>query len=182
VVEKGLFGSFKAVKVGAGLELWVSFRRCSIFSDLRLEHWFLRRLHRRGYRRGVFHQVIWVGLLHPLQKWFEGKLFLTSSLLGCWGSELELHGLDLLPEAWCRVVEDGRLGMNCYDLEEQPHGSTVKNPICLLSSDEARKKQQLRPYRSWKKLLERLRAILDPVSAFELNCAGLAQTRQSGWD
>jgi hypothetical protein len=32
--------------------------------------------------------------------------------------ELELRGLDLLPEVWCRVVEDGRMVVNCYALEE----------------------------------------------------------------
>jgi hypothetical protein len=41
MVVKGLFGSLKAVKDGTGLELWASCRRCLLFSDQRLDHWFL---------------------------------------------------------------------------------------------------------------------------------------------
>jgi hypothetical protein len=33
-------------------------------------------------------------------------------------SELERGDLDLFLEAWCRAVEDGRLAVNCYVLEE----------------------------------------------------------------
>jgi len=64
--------------------------------------------------------------------------------------------LDLLPEAWCRVVEDGRMAVNCYDLEEQPHRSTEKNtnPVCFHGGGVARKKKKLGLFRSWKKLLE----------------------------
>jgi hypothetical protein len=40
---------------------------------------------------------------------------------------LELCGLDLFSVSWCRVVEDGRLVVNCFDLEEQPHRSTEKS-------------------------------------------------------
>jgi hypothetical protein len=46
---------------------------------------------------------------------------------GLRGSDGELRGLDLFPVSWCRVVEDGRLAVNCFDLEEQPHGSTEKS-------------------------------------------------------
>jgi len=35
----------------------------------------------------------------------------------------ELSGLDLLPESCSRVVDEGRRAVNCFDLEEQPHGS-----------------------------------------------------------
>jgi hypothetical protein len=33
--------------------------------------------------------------------------------------------------------------VNCYDLEEQPHGSTEKNsnPVCFHGAGEARKKE-----------------------------------------
>jgi hypothetical protein len=69
-------------------------------------------------------------------------------------SELELRGLDLLPKAWCRVAEDGRLAVNCYALEEQPPRSTKKkrNQVCFHGSGKAKKKLALS--RSWKKLLE----------------------------
>jgi hypothetical protein len=41
-------------------------------------------------------------------------------------SEIELRELDLLPKVWCRVVEDRRMAVNSYTLEEQPLGSTEK--------------------------------------------------------
>jgi hypothetical protein len=40
--------------------------------------------------------------------------------------EIELCGLDQLPEVWCRVVEGRRMAVNCYALDEQPHESTEK--------------------------------------------------------
>jgi len=41
-----------------------------------------KRLHRRGYRRGVFRPVFWVGFLHLVWKWFGEKLFFMSNILG----------------------------------------------------------------------------------------------------
>jgi hypothetical protein len=41
----------------------------------------LEGIRKRG--GGVLCPVFWVGLLHPLRKWFVGKLFLLSSILGC---------------------------------------------------------------------------------------------------
>jgi hypothetical protein len=38
---------------------------------------------------------------------------------GLRASKLELRGLDVLSEPWCRVVEDGRMVVDCYALEEQ---------------------------------------------------------------
>jgi hypothetical protein len=86
----------------------------------------------------------------------RGKAVSLVKHLGLWVSKLELRGLDLLPEAWCRVVEDGRMAVNCYDLEEQPHRSTEKNtnPVCFHGGGVARKKKKLGLFRSWKKLLE----------------------------
>jgi hypothetical protein len=78
---KGVIWPLKAVKDGDGLGLLVSCGRCLLFQ--RLGRWFLRPLHQRGYRRGVFRLVVWVGFLHPLRKWFGEKLFLLSSILGC---------------------------------------------------------------------------------------------------
>jgi hypothetical protein len=94
----------------------------------------------------------------------QGKTVSLVKHLGLQVSELELCGLDLLPEAWCRVVEDGRMAVNCYDLKEQPtcfHGGGVAN------------KKKLGLYCSWKKLLEWLWATLDRVSTFGFKCAGL---------
>jgi hypothetical protein len=95
-------------------------------------------------------------------------------------SELELHGLDLLLEAWCRVVEDGRMAVNCYALEELLPGSTEKkrNPVCFHGGNEARKKKKLGL--SWKKLLEWLWAALDPVSTFGFKCARLGLKPKRG--
>jgi hypothetical protein len=52
---------------------------------------------------------------------------------GLRGPDEELCGLDLVPESKCRVVEDGRLAVNCFDLEEQLHGLTEKStlPVCF---------------------------------------------------
>jgi hypothetical protein len=52
------------------------------------------------------------------------------------GLDEELRGLDLFPKSWCKVVEDERLVVNCFDLEEQPHGLTEKStpPVCSESS------------------------------------------------
>jgi hypothetical protein len=73
-----------------------------------------------------------------------------------------LRGLDLLPEAWCRVVEDGRIAVNCYALEEQPPGSTEKkrNQVCFHGGSEDRNKK-LELSHSWKKLLEWLWTTLE---------------------
>jgi hypothetical protein len=53
------------------------------------------------------------------------------------GSNKELRGLDLFPESWCRVVEDGRLAVNCFALEEQPHESTEKSTPLVCSMSES---------------------------------------------
>jgi hypothetical protein len=47
-------------------------------------------------------------------------------------SDIETHGLDLFPESWCRVAEDGRMAVNCFDLEVNLHGSLVGSslPAC----------------------------------------------------
>lgn len=89
--------------------------------------------------------------------------------------------MDLLPEAWCRVVEDERMGMNCYDLEEQPHSLTKRNrnPICFHGGGMARKKK-LWLFRSWKKLLEWLWTALDWVSTFGFKCVGLGLKHKRG--
>jgi hypothetical protein len=112
----------------------------------------------------------------------QGEVVSHIKHTGLRGSKLELHGLDLLSEAWCRVVEDGRLAMNCYDLEVQPHRSTMKNtnPICFLGGSEARKKKKIGLYRSWKKLLEWLWAALDRVSASKFKCASLGLKPKRG--
>jgi len=61
------------------------------------------------------------------------------------------------------VVEDERMAVNCYALEEQLHGSTEKNanPVYFHGGGEARKKKKLGLSHSWKKLLEWLWATLD---------------------
>jgi hypothetical protein len=46
---------------------------------------------------------------------------------GCKHSVDELRELDLLPGSCSRVVDDGRWAVNCFDLEEQPHGWPVKS-------------------------------------------------------
>jgi hypothetical protein len=98
-------------------------------------------------------------------------------------SELELRGLDLLLEA-CRVVEDGRMAVNCYALEELLPRLTEKkrNPVCFHGGNEARKKKKLGLSCSWKKLLEWLLAALDRVSTFGFKCArlGLKPKRGNG--
>jgi hypothetical protein len=92
-------------------------------------------------------------------------------------SELELRVLDLLPEAWCGVVEDRRMAVNCYDLEEQLHESTEKG---LLGCGMARKKKKLGFYHSWKKLLEWLWAALNRVSTSGFQCARLGLKPKRG--
>jgi len=57
----------------------------------------------------------------------RGEVVSHGTHAGLPGSDEELHGLDLFLESWCRVVEDGRLAVNCFDLEEQPHRSTKKS-------------------------------------------------------
>lgn len=54
----------------------------------------------------------------------RGKVGYLVKHPGLRASELEQGDLGLFPEAWCRVVEDGRLAVNCYALEEQPLGPT----------------------------------------------------------
>jgi hypothetical protein len=46
--------------------------------------------------------------------------------------DVETRGLDLFPELWCRVAEDGRMAVNCFDLEVNLHGSSVGSslPTC----------------------------------------------------
>jgi hypothetical protein len=154
VVVNGLFGSLKAVKVGASLELWVSYGRCLLFLDKMHGRWFLRRL-------------------HLLRKWFKGKLLLMSSILGYGLQSQSCVGWIWLSEAWCGVVEDGRMAVNCYALDEKPHGLTEKkrNPICFHGGNEARKKK-LGLSCSWKKLLKWLWAALDRVSASRFKWVG----------
>jgi hypothetical protein len=96
-------------------------------------------------------------------------------------SELELRVLDLLPEAWCGVVEDRRMAVNCYDLGEQPHGSTEKNTnlVCFHGGGVARKKK-VGLFRSWMKLLEWLWAALDWVSTSRFKCVGLGLKPKQG--
>jgi len=60
----------------------------------------------------------------PFAEVVRGKVGSLVKHPGLRASELEQGDLDLFPEAWCRVVEDGRLAVNCYALEEQPLGST----------------------------------------------------------
>jgi hypothetical protein len=57
----------------------------------------------------------------------RGEVVSHGTHAGLRGSDGELRGLDLFPVSWCRVVEDGRSAVNCFDLEEQPHGSTEKS-------------------------------------------------------
>jgi hypothetical protein len=57
----------------------------------------------------------------------RGKVVSHGTHAGLWGLDEELRGLDLFPVSLCRVVEDGRLAVNCFDLEEQPHGLTEKS-------------------------------------------------------
>jgi hypothetical protein len=110
-----------------------------------------------GIQKGFFLSNRLGGGVSPcLVEVVRGKAVSLVKHLGLWVSKLELRGLDLLPEAWCRVVEDGRMAVNCYDLEEQPHRSTEKNtnPVCFHGGGVARKKKKLGLFRSWKKLLE----------------------------
>jgi len=140
-------------------------RKMISFSAHRLGHWFLRCLDWRGLRRGVSHPVVWVGAL-LFAEVVRGEAGSLVKHPGLRALELERGDLDLFPEAWCRVVEDGRLAVNYYALEEQLLGSMEKktNPICFLGDGEARKKKKVGHFRSWKKLLEWLGAALDWVS------------------
>jgi len=72
--------------------------------------------------------------------------------------------------------------VNCYDLEEQLHGSLEKNsnPVCFHGGGEARKKKKLGHYRLWKKLLEWLWVALDRVSVFGFKSAGLGLKPKQG--
>jgi len=38
-------------------------------------------------------------------------------------SHVDLRGLDLFLESWCREVDDGHVAVNCFELEKQTHGS-----------------------------------------------------------
>jgi hypothetical protein len=64
------------MKNGAGLELWVSCGRLLLFSDQRLSRWFLRRLHRRGYKRGGFIQLLG-GASPSFPKVVHGEVFFS---------------------------------------------------------------------------------------------------------
>jgi hypothetical protein len=48
---------------------------------------------------------------------------------------VDLRGLDLFPESWCREVDDGRVAVNCFELEKQPHGSTELSVLLPCSRD-----------------------------------------------
>jgi len=50
-------------------------------------------------------------------------------------SHVDLRGLDLFPESWCKEVEDGRVAVNCFELEKQPHGSTEMSVLLPCSRD-----------------------------------------------
>jgi hypothetical protein len=115
-----------------------------------------------------------VGFLLLLWKWFDGEVVFHVKHLGLRVSEFELYGSDLLLEPWCRVVEDGRMVVNCYAFEEEPHGSMKKNTnlVCFHGGGEFRKKKKLRLFHSWRKLLEWLWAALDPVSTSRFKCVG----------
>jgi hypothetical protein len=173
VVEKGLFGSLKDVKGGAGLGLWVSCESCILILVQRLGCQVLRHLLRRGYRRGGSSNRLG-GASPSFAEVVQGVAVKHS---GQRGTELELHGLDLLLEAWCRGVEDGRMAMNCYENEEQPHGSKEEflNPLCIHGGGELMKKMKPGRYRSWKKLLQWFWAALDRVFAFGSKWAGLGR-------
>lgn len=54
---------------------------------------------------------------------------------GLRGSDVDLLGLDLLLESWCRVVDNGRVAVNCFELEENPHEPTNKSISQGLSFD-----------------------------------------------
>jgi hypothetical protein len=64
---------------------------------------------------------------------------------GLRGSDVDLRGLDLLPESWCRVVNDGRVAVNCFELEENPHESTDKSISRGLPFDPLDKGLSVRP-------------------------------------
>lgn len=57
----------------------------------------------------------------------------------------EPSGLDLLPESCSRVVNEGRRAVNCFDLEEQPHGSPENSSSHGLPLDPLDKGLSLRP-------------------------------------
>jgi hypothetical protein len=48
---------------------------------------------------------------------------------------MDLRGLDLFPESWCREVDDGLVAVNCFELEKQPHGSTEMSVLLPCSQD-----------------------------------------------
>jgi hypothetical protein len=128
----------------------------------------------------VSRPVVWVGVSPSFAEVVRGEAVSHVKYPGLRDSELELRGLDLLLEAWCRVVEDGRMAVNCYALE-QSHRSTEKkrNPICFHGVGEARKKK-LWLSRSCKKLLEWLWATLDRVSTSRFNWARLGLKPKHG--
>jgi hypothetical protein len=57
----------------------------------------------------------------------------------------ERRGLDLFPESFSRVVDDGRRAVNCFDLEEKPHGSPEKSFSRGTPFDPLDKSLSLRP-------------------------------------
>jgi len=48
---------------------------------------------------------------------------------------VDLRGLDLFTELWCREVDDGRVAVNCFELEKQPHRSTEMSVLLHCSRD-----------------------------------------------
>jgi hypothetical protein len=88
--------------------------------------------------------------------------------------KVELWGLDLRPVALCRDVEDGRMAVNCFDLEEQLSRSTEKRikHVWTHGGGEVRKKK-LGFFRTWKTILVLIRSSLDQVSASRLRYFGL---------
>jgi len=39
-------------------------------------------------------------------------------------SHVDLRGLHLFPESWCREDDDRHVAVNCFEMETQPHGLT----------------------------------------------------------
>lgn len=125
--------------------------------------------------------IVWVGVSPSFAEVVRGEAVYHVKHPGLRDSELELRGLDLLLEAWCRVVEDRRMAVNCYALE-QSHGLTEKkrNPICFHGVGEARKKKKLWLSHLCKNLLEWLWATLDRVSTSGFNWARLGLKAKRG--
>jgi hypothetical protein len=83
------------VKDGAGLRLWVSCRRCLLVSDQRLSRGVFEAPTLEGIQKGgVLRPVVWVGLFHPLRKWFVRKLFFLSPWAAGFGVRFAWVGCD----------------------------------------------------------------------------------------